>query len=123
MAKRKLEATSLLKLTRKKLDLSQTDLGRGLGVTRNTIRSWEAGPDQMFIYHICRGLQATRVMPHLFHQLTGPCLAEARGRMGLQQEQLAELIGVSRSTISRWENDTPPLWLSYALLSLLFQDQ
>lgn len=122
MAKRKQEATSLLKRTRQRLNLSQSDLGRDLGVCRNTIRSWEAGTDRVFIFHICRGLQATSVMPHLFHLLTGPCLAEARGRMGLQQDQLAELVGVSRSTISRWEKDTPPLWLSYALLSLIFQD-
>lgn len=122
MAKRKQESSSLLKRTRQRLHLSQAELGRVLGVTRNTIRCWEAGSDQMFMYHICRGLHATNVMPHLYHLLTGPCLAEARGRMELEQDQLGELIGVSRSTISRWENDTPPLWLSYALLSLLFQD-
>ena len=37
---------------------------------------------------------------------TGDLMRSARTRAGLSQEQLAELLGMPRSSIARWETDT-----------------
>ena len=116
MARKKVEVLGSLKDVRKKLGLSQHELGQLLGVSRNTIRSWETGKETPFLRHLSRGLLACYLMPHLVIELTGPCLAEFRARMKLLQEEFARLLGVTRSTISRWETDPPPRWFSSALL-------
>lgn len=107
---------------RKTLGLSQCELGELLGVSRNTIRSWEVGAGPRFIGLLCRGLKAYRVLPQIGVVYSGACLAEARQRLGLHQEELGVLLGVSRPTLSRWENDTPPRWVSFAIAALAFSD-
>lgn len=122
MAKRKATNYGALRTCRKSLGLSQQELGELLGVSRNTIRSWELGKEPGFLPLLCRGLNAYRVLPHIFIEFSGACLASARGRMKLRQDQLAERLGLSRTTLSRYENDTPPRWLIIAVAALAFTD-
>lgn len=126
MARRNKAVMGALKAARTALGLSQMELGQLLGVSRNTIRSWEGrwatGMEPSFMRHLCRGLLACSLMPHLAIELSGPCLAEFRAKMKVHQESFGQLLGVTRSTVSRWETDTPPRWLSYVLLSIAFRD-
>lgn len=122
MAQRKPHHFGLLKATRKALGLSQHELGVALGISRNTIRSWENGREKGFLRHVCRGLRACSIMPHLEPETTGQSVAAVRAGLRLHQDELADLLGVTRYTISRWENDTPPRWVSFVLLSLAFMD-
>ncbi|WP_082534457.1 MULTISPECIES: helix-turn-helix domain-containing protein [Pseudomonas] len=122
VARRKTQHFGLLKSTRKTLGLSQHELGVALGVSRNTVRSWEGCREDDFLRHICRGLRECRIMPHLETVATGQSVAAVRAGMRLHQDEFSALLGVSRSTVSRWENDTPPRWVSFALLSLAFTD-
>lgn len=122
MAQRRPQNFGLLKATRKALGLSQQELGEALGVSRNTIRSWEKDRERDFLRHVCRGLRACRIMPHLEPEATGQSVAAVRAGMRLHQDEFSSLLGVTRSTVSRWENDTPPRWVSFALLSLAFTD-
>jgi transcriptional regulator with XRE-family HTH domain len=122
MARMKDKKHGLLRSTRKALGITQQELGDLLGASRNTIRSWEVGSEPKFLPPLCRGLKAYRALPHIAVELTGPCLAAIRLRMGLYQDQLSELIGVSRPTLSRWENDTPPRWVSFAITAIAFSE-
>ena len=119
-ARRKSAPCGLLRSCRKALGMSQQELGDLLAVSRNTVRSWEVGKEPKFLSLLCRGLRAYRVLPHIDVNLTGPCLAEIRTRLGFHQDQLAERIGVSRPTLSRWEQGTPPRWVSFAITALAF---
>lgn len=122
MARKRQVPHGLLRSCRKTIGLSQHELGELLGVSRNTIRSWEVGKEPRFLALLCKGLRAFAVLPHIAIELSGSCLAQLRTRMGLHQEQLAEQLGVSRPTVSRWENDTPPRWVSFAITALAFTD-
>lgn len=122
MARKKQVAYGTLRCCRKAIGLSQQDLGDLLGVSRNTIRSWEVGKEPRFMAPLCKGLKAYVVLPHIAVELSGACLAQMRTRMGLHQEHLAEQLGVSRPTLSRWENDTPPRWVAFAMTALAFKD-
>lgn len=122
MARKKHIAHGALRSCRKAIGLSQQDLGDLLGVSRNTIRSWEVGKEPRFMVPLCKGLKAYAILPHIAVELSGACLAQMRTRMGLHQEHLAEQLGVSRPTLSRWENDTPPRWVSFAMTALAFKD-
>ncbi|HEJ4408131.1 TPA: transcriptional regulator [Pseudomonas aeruginosa] len=122
MARRNGLSCSELRAVRKTLGLSQEQLGELLSVSRNTIRSWETGAGPSFCLLMCRGLRAFKVFPHLFVDMTGPCLADARSRLGFHQDELAEKLCISRPTLSRWENGTPPGWVKFALIALVFLD-
>ncbi|HDS1721576.1 helix-turn-helix domain-containing protein [Pseudomonas putida] len=122
MARKKQTPHGLLRSCRKAIGLSQQELGDLLGVSRNTIRSWEIGKEPRFLLLLCKGLKAHYVLPHIGVELSGGCLSALRSRLGFHQEQLAEQLGVSRPTLSRWENDTPPRWVSFAVTALAFKD-
>ncbi len=122
MARKKGVTGSELRHARKMLGLSQVQLGELLGVSRNTIRCWETGDGPAFRPLLCRGLRAYKALPHLFIELTGPCLAGIRVRMGMTQDQLADRLTVSRPSLSRWENDTPPSWVVFAVTAIAFLD-
>lgn len=104
------------------MGMSQQELGDLLGVSRNTIRSWEIAKEPKFLVPLCKGLKAYYLLPHIAVELSGGCLSALRSRMGLHQDQLADQLGVSRPTLSRWENDTPPRWVSFAVTALAFKD-
>ncbi|WP_372242226.1 helix-turn-helix transcriptional regulator [Pseudomonas sp. MWU12-2323] len=111
-----------LRECRKYLGLTQQELGELLGVSRNTLRSWEIDREPGYLALLVRGLRAYKVLPQIGTVLSGPCLVEARGRLGMHQEHLAARLGVSRPTLSRWENDTPPRWVSFAISALAFTE-
>lgn len=48
-------------------------------------------------------------------------LYDVRTELGMSQPDIADILGVTRNTISNWENHNPepPTWLRYALLGLL----
>ncbi|NVL50000.1 helix-turn-helix domain-containing protein [Pseudomonas syringae pv. actinidiae] len=96
MAKKKPVSHGLLRSCRKTISMSQQELGELLGVSRNTIRSWELGKEPRFLEILCIGLRAHYILPHTAIELSGSCLSALRARMGLQQDQLAAALGVSR---------------------------
>lgn len=122
MAKRKVSVDGSLRSIRKRLGLSQQELGDLLGAARNTIRSWETGSESKFVLLLSKGLRLYSVFPHIKIDFTGPCLAAARGRLRLHQDEFADRLGVSRATVSRWENDTPPAWVIFAVAALALTD-
>lgn len=122
MARKKPPQHGLLRSCRKAIALSQQELGDLLGVSRNTIRSWEVGKEPRYLALLCQGLKAHYLLPHIVIDLSGSCLSDLRSRLGLHQDQLADQLGVSRPTLSRWENDTPPRWVSFAVTALAFKD-
>ncbi|MFL1449303.1 helix-turn-helix transcriptional regulator [Pseudomonas tritici] len=122
MAKRKSTIHSALRDCRKNMGMSQQELGSLLGSSRNTIRCWEVSKEPKFLDLLCKGLGLYRVFPHIHVDLSGPCLVAARTRFGLHQDELASRLSVSRATLSRWENDTPPGWVLFALAALALTD-
>lgn len=122
MSRRKPVSVDGLRACRKLLGLTQQELGELLGVSRNTLRSWEVKREPGYLALIIRGLRAYKVLPQIGVVFTGPCLSEARARLGMHQEHLAVRLGVSRATLSRWENDTPPRWVSFAISALAFTE-
>lgn len=104
------------------LGMKQGELAQLLGVARSTIITWENMHHDrpVWLSLLCQGLYAYRIIPAIGEPLSGPALAEARQRLGVDQQLLGQKIGKSRNTISRWENDTPPKWLSFVLATLAF---
>ncbi|MCF5371338.1 helix-turn-helix domain-containing protein [Pseudomonas syringae] len=122
MKRSRSDNSTALRACRKDLGLTQQELGDLLGVSRNTLRAWELGKEPAFLPHVCCGLRAYKRLPHIFIAYSGGCLVEARKRFGMHQDQLAALLGVSRPTLSRWENDTPPAWITFAVSALAFTE-
>jgi DNA-binding XRE family transcriptional regulator len=58
-----------------------------------------------------------RKIPPERRQLSGPELRDARRWFGMNQDELARRWGVSRVTISAWENGSPPTWTADAVAS------
>lgn len=108
--------------TRRLMRLGQKDLAELLGVSRTTISSWESSSPPRWIELLCSGLKASRVLPHIGLPITGTELIQARKALGYNQMEFAQRLAMSRSTISRWESDTPPRWVSFAIASLAFKD-
>jgi transcriptional regulator with XRE-family HTH domain len=111
-----------LRESRKRLGLTQQELGDLLGVSRNTLRSWETVNEPRYLWLVVKGLRAYKVLPMIGAVYSGPCLSEARLRLGMHQDELATRLGISRPTLSRWENDTPPRWISFAISALAFME-
>lgn len=50
--------------------------------------------------------------------IDGSTIVSERARLGMTQDDLAQELGVSRSTIVRWENDPSSITLKYLELML-----
>lgn len=121
MAKKYTPPLTGLAGARNALGVNQAELAVMLGVSRTTVSNWENSSErQPWLSLVCQGLYASRIIPSISEPMTGADLAAARSLFGLDQEAFGRKLGVSRTTISRWENDTPPLWLSYAIATLAF---
>lgn len=116
-------SSSCLKLARADLKVSQQDLATMLGVSRTTISTWEKQTNCEWLKHLCVGLTTCLKQPNLddLQELSGPQLCALRVANGWQQMDLAHKMNVSRSTVSRWENNRPPKWVAYATISIIFR--
>jgi transcriptional regulator with XRE-family HTH domain len=111
-----------LRSFRSQLKLSQTQLAELFGVSRSTIGNWESQASPVWVALACRGVRAARIFPELSRPLDRSSLINARAQFGLNQTDFAAKLGVTRATLSRWENGTPPRWIAYAIASLAFKD-
>lgn len=87
-------------------------------VCRKCGESYVAGPDlQRF------ELAAARELAHLGVR-SGEALKFMRKAAGLKAAELAELLGVSAETISRWETDKVPIdWAAFVAVGSLVADK
>jgi transcriptional regulator with XRE-family HTH domain len=92
---------------RKQLGLSQSELGRHLGVQLNTVARWERGeigidhPD--WVEHQISGLERKKVKPSA-PPIDARRLRARRAALGLTVHELAERLGVPAVTVKRWES-------------------
>lgn len=103
---------------RKKAGLSQEELGNAIGVSRQAVSKWELNA----IQPKAKMIQALSLFFHVsihyfFDELPEPKenngrpktlgekIYELRRKAGVSQEQLGELLGVSRQSVSNWETD------------------
>lgn len=93
MARKQKTPLGLLRSCRKAIGLSQQELGELLGVSRNTIRTWEIGKEPRFLHLLCKGLKAHFVLPHIGIELSGGCLSALRSRLGLHPGAIGRAIG------------------------------
>ncbi len=103
---------------RKQLDLTQMEIAELFGVSRTTYGDWEKNKAPSWIELACRGLRASMIFPAIGQQMTAADLIQARSQLGLYQEDFAQELGVSRSTISRMENGQPHRWVGYVIAAL-----
>jgi len=95
-----------IKEQRKALLLSQRKLAAKIGVTKETIGSWERGVtkprgehfDRLFAFFEKHHAKISEIC-----NVTGPFLRELRESYGLSQKQFASILGVSKATIGNWE--------------------
>jgi len=111
-----------LKTFRLQQDLSQTELAEIFDVCRSTIANWESQAPPSWVALACQGVRASRILPHLSKPFDCSDLIHARRQFGMNQSAFAAKFGVTRATISRWENGVPPRWLPYAIAALAFKE-
>jgi repressor LexA len=99
-----------LKELRKKRRLTQEELAERIGVTRVAVAKWEAGERTPKGEYLVRLASELGVSPSYFFESDNQDkkfkpekLAGLRKKKGLSQEELAELVGVTRSTVAKWE--------------------
>lgn len=111
----------LIKELRKNLKMTQAQLAEQLGVSKTSITSWECGlysPEGENLDKLVKffGVSADYLLgigelktdaaqgpAPSYKDNLGKRLTKARKKAGLNQTQLAELIGLSRYTICNWE--------------------
>ena len=92
----------LLYERRRKLGLSQVDVGKQFGVDRQSIRKWETGsePSAKYMPAIIAFLGTDDWIP----QDTFPDRVRwFRMQMGLTQEEAAQALGCAKKTVYKWE--------------------
>lgn len=96
-----------LRMWRKSRRLTQTQTGKVLCVSANTISSWERGkvPPERFRKRIAEELGVEEsilfdIVPKEFNTI----LKTNRLERGLTQKELSDKLGYSVSTINNWEN-------------------
>jgi len=107
---------------RRAVDLTQDEFAARIGVSRQTVSKWESGtayPDLKNLQTLCDFFEISPDLllndarapegaeegsyPIDFSSL-GNCIRNLRIARDIGQEQLAELLGVSRQSVSKWEN-------------------
>lgn len=91
-----------LQLARRRLGLSQAELGAQIEVSKNTVWEWENGR------HEPRGETrdaVERLIEEAFSEdeLVAMSIRSVRKRLGITQRELAVRLGVYPKTVSRWE--------------------
>lgn len=108
----------LIRQKRQELNLSQEELGRMVGVNRAAINKWECGRVKNLKRETIKKLSeifnispALLVEPEYPVQTTdmidvdiGSIIHNRRNELGLTMKQVADAIGVSEATVSRWES-------------------
>ncbi len=101
-----------LRALRKKSGLNQEELAERVGVHLNTISRWENGddaPKMAFTRKLAQALDVPEEDLFLMSNSFGQRLRALRKKSGLNQEELAEKVGLSVMTIRRWEwNERTP---------------
>ncbi|KZN20835.1 MULTISPECIES: helix-turn-helix transcriptional regulator [Pseudomonas] len=119
-ATKRTKPKTALRQYRDALKLKQTDLAAAFGVSEGTYRLWEKGQVEAWLRLACKGY-AFCVRAGLDGATwTGDHLVEIRNRMEMTQLDLALALGLSRATIGRYEADTPPRWVTFAVMALAF---
>lgn len=94
----------LLEAARRRAGLTQQQLARAAQLSRASIANYEAGVTLPAVDALYRIAQATNVTVRDFLPSGTPSsLPLLRAELGLSQEELADLLGVSRGTYARWE--------------------
>lgn len=98
------------------LGLSQWELAERMGTTENVISRWETGRHRPTAGSMARLAEALSCSVAVLYgaPISQFGLAEQirarREALGITQEQLAELVGISRITISQWERGKNKPW-------------
>jgi len=107
-----------IKSLRKRLGLSQEAFAELVGVSTSSLGSWERNsfkPSSIFVKEMENILEISEKEMNEIKAL--------RKRLGLSQEALAHLIGVSFQTVNRWERGhSKPSSLSMQRLKTLEQE-
>lgn len=87
------------------LGLTQQQLAERLDVMAITVRSWELNHSKPSPANMPKIIACFGPCPEFHDGSLGEQLRHARLRLGLTQAEVADLTGVSRESISAWEND------------------
>lgn len=110
-----------LRSFRAAMGLSQSQLADLFDVCRSTICNWESQAAPTWVELACRGIRAARILPELSRPFDCASLINARNQFGLNQTEFAAKLGLTRATLSRYENKRPPRWVAYAIAALAFE--
>jgi len=129
---------SLLRQERVSRGWSRWKLASLIECDEQAVSRWERGetvPNKFFRERLCRvfdkSIEAFKISQKLYAQKSSPLLHSIGGKLKLArrqhrltQEKLAEAIGVSSRTITRWESDTvcPELIYQQALCEFFRMD-
>ncbi len=102
-----------LRERRTALGLSQQALADILGVKRQAVHKWERGEPPQTAGGLELAMEVLERQAALGEAVEGidvptaEALREARDRLGMTQTQLADRLGVTQATVSRWEDGSP----------------
>ena len=98
-----------LKRRRQSLGLTQSQLAERLDTTIWAVRGWEENRYIPKVHHIRRIIEFLGYVPEEIQPRTpADQMKLSRGILGLEQKELADLLGVADTSISRWENGKYP---------------
>jgi DNA-binding transcriptional regulator YiaG len=115
-----------IRAKRKALMLTQAQLAEKIGVTKETIRTWEHGInkpnfehyDKLYSFFDKHNKEIEEV-----RKVKGSSLRNLREELGLSQNRLADFLGVSKVTVGNWErNRHEPDFVYQKKLMEIFQN-
>jgi DNA-binding transcriptional regulator YiaG len=101
-------AAGELRARRERAGLSQQGLAELVGVSVARINAWDQGTEPVPVYRLAQLRNAIAGAPPVPAAVRGAELRAERERLGLLQAELAELLGLTQTTISAWEREQPP---------------